>query len=138
MCVHMRTRNERPRHPARWGDFSRLLQFFMLGDFPEFIDKSSGQNVLPLIANGDFFTHRQMDSFQRVVRGVLQGPVADADSDGVCVPMMIGRGAFWDVGLFGKFDDTTDEPKETDSLSAHVSRLARFSELAVDSGTLLS
>lgn len=73
----MRTRNDRPRNPARWGEFSRLLRLLMLGDFPEFVqvqeDGSSTHKVIPIIANGDFFTHRQMESFQGIMKA---GPLS--------------------------------------------------------------
>ena len=131
----MRTRVERPRHPARWGDFARLMRLLTLGDFPE-LDAEEGRRVLPLIANGDFFTHRQMESFQRVMKKTLQH---DVESNAVCVPMMIGRGVFWDIGLFGSGDSRDIDAKDKDSsFTSRVAQLARFCQLGIDSGTLLS
>ncbi|KEP63344.1 UNVERIFIED_CONTAM: dihydrouridine synthase (dus) protein [Hammondia hammondi] len=88
IAIHARETHERPSHRAHWDIFPAL--------------KSS--LAIPLIANGDFLTHRDADVFQEKI---------GADS------LMFARGAMWDPSIFSwKKVTTKNVVAEFDSASS--------------------
>lgn len=78
ITVHMRLRDERPVEPAHWDEIVKLW------------DAAS----VPVIANGDFFTRRQIDEFWKLSSSTLkEGEVGPAS-------VMIARGAMWNPSIF--------------------------------------
>eukprot|EP00930_Biecheleria_cincta_P088277 TRINITY_DN77508_c0_g1_i1.p1 TRINITY_DN77508_c0_g1~~TRINITY_DN77508_c0_g1_i1.p1 ORF type:complete len:453 (+),score=78.76 TRINITY_DN77508_c0_g1_i1:28-1359(+) len=92
ITVHMRQRDERPADPAHWDEIIKLWDAVKV----------------PMLANGDFFTRRQIDEFWKHIRTSLGQPdkelatwsseVPDAAEGPVGV--MIARGALWNPSIF--------------------------------------
>eukprot|EP00747_Dinoflagellata_sp_TGD_P088568 gnl/TRDRNA2_/TRDRNA2_164050_c0_seq1.p1 gnl/TRDRNA2_/TRDRNA2_164050_c0~~gnl/TRDRNA2_/TRDRNA2_164050_c0_seq1.p1 ORF type:complete len:421 (+),score=77.80 gnl/TRDRNA2_/TRDRNA2_164050_c0_seq1:76-1338(+) len=81
IAVHLRQKDERPAHPAHWDEMVKLWDAVKI----------------PVIANGDFFSRRQIEEFWRPYRStdddskpVSKGPAA----------LMIARGALWNPAIF--------------------------------------
>mmetsp|Transcript_97029 Transcript_97029/g.244656 ORF Transcript_97029/g.244656 Transcript_97029/m.244656 type:complete len:452 (-) Transcript_97029:90-1445(-) len=90
ITVHMRTRDERPAEPAHWDEIVRLWDAVKV----------------PVVANGDFFTRRQIDEFWKHCRGSIQQPdVSEAIGEEATrqagpVAVMVARGALWNPSIF--------------------------------------
>mmetsp|Transcript_43225 Transcript_43225/g.92466 ORF Transcript_43225/g.92466 Transcript_43225/m.92466 type:complete len:443 (-) Transcript_43225:43-1371(-) len=95
ITVHVRLRDERPAEPAHWQEIAKLWDAVKV----------------PVLANGDFFTRRQIDEFWKTMRTSIP-----QDSEEILNPsnslwrgpsgIMIARGALWNPSIFCK----TSEP----------------------------
>ena len=94
ITIHMRTVPMRPREPAIWSQFTELLKIIQ-GEFSH----------IPIIANGDFFTRKQIDVFKGHVEADLVG-----SGRSWCDSVMIARGAMWNPSIF---DKSTQHDPET-------------------------
>ena len=86
ITVHMRTVPMRPREPAMWSQFTDLIK-----QIPNELSH------IPIIANGDFFTRKQIDVFKSHVESELAG-----SERSWCDSVMIARGAMWNPSIFDK------------------------------------
>ena len=108
ITVHMRTVPMRPREPAIWTSFTDLLKV-MPSEFTH----------IPIIANGDFFNRKQIDTFKSHVASSLDG------SDRAwCDSVMIARGAMWNPSIFDK--NKQHEPEQV--LSSFVDTCILYNE----------
>merc|ERR1711971_1487941 len=104
--LHMRKRDERPRDPAHWKDILQLCDAVKI----------------PVIANGDFFSRKQIDEFWKLCEASKFGDNNDEASDSLtCTPVyrvpssiMIARGALWNPSIFSK-----DEPKPLEHVASN-------------------
>jgi len=86
ITVHMRQRDERPAEPAHWDEIVKLWDAVKV----------------PMIANGDFFSRRQIDEFWKHCHKTL-GIDTDADIKSTKAGpagIMIARGALWNPSIF--------------------------------------
>lgn len=84
VTVHMRQRSERPAEPAHWDEIVRLWDAVRV----------------PVLANGDFFTRRQIDEFWKLTRkSAPQSTFEDAPAAGPAA-VMVARGALWNPAIF--------------------------------------
>eukprot|EP00933_Yihiella_yeosuensis_P070862 TRINITY_DN79018_c0_g1_i1.p1 TRINITY_DN79018_c0_g1~~TRINITY_DN79018_c0_g1_i1.p1 ORF type:complete len:433 (-),score=67.54 TRINITY_DN79018_c0_g1_i1:151-1449(-) len=80
ITVHMRLREERPAEPAHWDEIVKLWDAVKV----------------PMLANGDFFTRRQIDEFwKHCEEHIQEGQVGPSG-------IMIARGAMWNPSIFCK------------------------------------
>lgn len=86
ITVHMRTVPMRPREPAINNLFSELIQVL-----------PAPYSHVPIIANGDFFSREQIDSFRTSVSESLR-----ASDRGWCNSVMLARGAMWNPSIFSQ------------------------------------
>ncbi|CAD7964702.1 unnamed protein product, partial [Amoebophrya sp. A25] len=103
VCVHMRYIPDRPRQPARWPLFLELRQALAArGEITNFqgrrIDLASAP---PLIANGDFFNLEQVRCFRKLHPQI---------------PLMIARGAQWNLALFTQVRQMMRNEAEKDEI----------------------
>ncbi|CAD7971825.1 unnamed protein product [Amoebophrya sp. A120] len=112
VAIHMRFVPDRPKQPARWPLFGKLLALLKAdlgGPGKELeVEQEEGpqSSCLPLIANGDFFTVEQVNLFQKMFPGI---------------PVMVARGAQWNPGLFWEVKHSLwiGESTVADSSSTH-------------------
>eukprot|EP00927_Polykrikos_kofoidii_P048712 TRINITY_DN42935_c0_g1_i1.p1 TRINITY_DN42935_c0_g1~~TRINITY_DN42935_c0_g1_i1.p1 ORF type:complete len:458 (-),score=75.08 TRINITY_DN42935_c0_g1_i1:41-1414(-) len=113
ITVHLRQRDERPASPAHWDQIVPLWDAVRI----------------PVLANGDFFTRRQIDEFWKFCRGkiavdgtdsAVDASAAAPDWDCKAGPagVMIARGAMWNPSIFCR-------NVEPPSLEAVVQRYVR-------------
>jgi len=86
IAVHMRLREERPVEPAHWNEIVKLWDAVKV----------------PVLANGDFFTRRQIEEFWKHLGGEpgaagVEDPAARWQGPS---GLMIARGAMWDPSIF--------------------------------------
>jgi tRNA-dihydrouridine synthase 2 len=86
ITVHMRTEPMRPREPAIWTGFTELLNIL-----------PTEHITFPVIANGDFFNRRQIETFKKHVDGEFAGTRRSWSGS-----VMIARGAMWNPSIFDK------------------------------------
>eukprot|EP00928_Gymnodinium_smaydae_P064727 TRINITY_DN47998_c0_g1_i1.p1 TRINITY_DN47998_c0_g1~~TRINITY_DN47998_c0_g1_i1.p1 ORF type:complete len:442 (+),score=96.18 TRINITY_DN47998_c0_g1_i1:86-1411(+) len=98
ITVHMRWREERPADPAHWDMIMPLWDAVRV----------------PVVANGDFFSRRQISEFWRHCRGSAASDGAEASSGsgasaggpdpagGGPAGIMIARGAMWNPSIFSR------------------------------------
>jgi len=89
ITVHLRQTGERPADPAHWDEMTRLWDAVRI----------------PVLANGDFFTRRQIDEFWKHCRGSQELEKARGPTG-----VMVARGALWNPSIFARdsavdFDD---------------------------------
>jgi tRNA-dihydrouridine synthase 2 len=108
ITVHMRTVPMRPREPAIWSGFADLLKIL-----------PAELSQVPIIANGDFFTRKQIDTFRNHMVGALEG-----SGRSWCNSIMIARGAMWNPSIFDK--DEEHEPDQV--LKSFVDTCIRYKE----------
>merc|ERR1740122_176607 len=84
ITLHMRLREERPAEPAHWDEMMRIWDCVKV----------------PIVANGDFFTRRQIDEFWKPCG--TRPSSGDDSSKAVAGPsaVMVARGALWNPSIF--------------------------------------
>mmetsp|Transcript_155558 Transcript_155558/g.270647 ORF Transcript_155558/g.270647 Transcript_155558/m.270647 type:complete len:441 (-) Transcript_155558:38-1360(-) len=117
LALHMRTRDERPRDPAHWRDITQLCDAVRI----------------PVIANGDFFTRRQICQFWEHCQGggLLTDPNAMESAGPDCLStargpaaLMIARGAMWNPSIFCRCE--ADAPSTDAMLRSYVLAAVRW------------
>ncbi len=108
ITVHMRTVPMRPREPAIWSGFTDLVKII-----------PAEHAHIPIIANGDFFTRKQIDTFRSHASSGLKG-----SGRSWCNSVMIARGAMWNPSIFDK--DDKHEPDQV--LRSFVDTCIKFNE----------
>jgi tRNA-dihydrouridine synthase 2 len=107
VTVHCRTRDERPAEPAHWDEIMRLWDAVKV----------------PVIANGDFFTRRQIDEFWKFCHGSGTADGEAAREKAGPAGIMIARGALWNPSIFCR--EASEAPSYEDMVRNYVRAAVR-------------